>query len=451
MATAATRLRLVGRGGELAQLEAELRRAIAGELRCVLLLADPGVGKTRLAAELLNRHQRTVIGLSARAYPLGATASFGLWMEAFERHLSRLPPAEIRALCGGVLDDLASVLRSVASVRGRLPSHETLHPRLVQGFAVLLRNLAEKAPVVVVLDDVHLADASSLEALSQLARNLSTSRVLIVLAARPAELSQHPIAHDVLLGLEQDGILARQQLTGLSRDEVSELAAGVLERDPPAVFTDWLFTRSRGYPLFALGLVRTIVEEGGDLTAPTLERVPEELSDRVMSGLKQLDEPSLSTLEVLAVVGRRVELQELVVLTGRPLDRLAPILEGLVRLRLLTEEERGRDLVYEVTHPLVEETIYQAIGGARRRAIHRLLARAFASSGQRAAAASHYVRCAQPGEEEAIDALIDALQQAEERQSYREAMPILNGLLDLLPAGDPRWRRVLDAMSWDAE
>src|SRR2546430_11658342 len=149
MATAATRLRLVGRGGELAQLEAELRRAIAGELRCVLLLADPGVGKTRLAAELLNRHQRTVIGLSARAYPLGATASFGLWMEAFERHLSRLPPAEIRSLCGGVLDDLASVLRSVASVRGRLPSHETLHPRLGQGFAGLLRNLAEEAPVVV--------------------------------------------------------------------------------------------------------------------------------------------------------------------------------------------------------------------------------------------------------------------------------------------------------------
>jgi DNA-binding NarL/FixJ family response regulator len=409
------------------------------------------VGKTRLAAELLNRHQRTVIGLSARAYPLGATASFGLWMEAFERHLSRLPPAEIRALCGGVLDDLASVLRSVASVRGRLPSHETLHPRLVQGFAVLLRNLAEKAPVVVVLDDIHLADASSFEALSQLARNLSTSRVLFILAARPAELSQHPIAHDALLGLEQDGILARHQLSGLSREEISELAAAVLDREPPAVFTDWVFTRSRGYPLFALGLVRTIMEQGGDLTAPTLERVPEELSDRVMSGLKQLDEPSLATLEVVAVVGRRVELEELVVLTGRPLDRLATILENLVRLRLLTEEERGRDLIYEVTHPLVEETIYQAIGGARRRAIHRLLARAFASSGQRAAAASHYVRCAQPGEEEAIDALIDALQQAEERQSYREAMPILNGLLDLLPSGDPRWRRVLDAMSWDAE
>src|SRR2546429_9118761 len=107
MATAATRLRLVGRGGELAQLEAELRRAIAGELRCVLLLADPGVGKTRLAAELLNRHQRTVIRLSARAYPLGATASFGLWMEAFERHLRPLPPAEIRSPRRGGLAPLS--------------------------------------------------------------------------------------------------------------------------------------------------------------------------------------------------------------------------------------------------------------------------------------------------------------------------------------------------------
>src|SRR5207237_8304200 len=124
MATAATRLRLVGRGGELAQLEAELRRAIAGELRCVLLLADPGVGKTRLAAELLNRHQRTVIGLSARAYPLRATASFGPGIEALERHPSRLPPAHIRALSGAVLEDLARPPRSRAPARGSLPSHE---------------------------------------------------------------------------------------------------------------------------------------------------------------------------------------------------------------------------------------------------------------------------------------------------------------------------------------
>jgi DNA-binding CsgD family transcriptional regulator len=118
---------------------------------------------------------------------------------------------------------------------------------------------------------------------------------------------------------------------------------------------------------------------------------------------------------------------------------------------LVTEEERGRELIYEVTHPLIQEAIYQAIGGARRRAIHRLVARALAATGQRAAAASHYVRCAEIGEAEAVDALIDALRQAEERQSHREAMPNLGALIDLLPGGDPRWLRVLDGMDWDAE
>lgn len=99
----------------------------------------------------------------------------------------------------------------------------------------------------------------------------------------------------------------------------------------------------------------------------------------------------------------------------------------------------------------MQETIYQEIGGARRRAIHRLVARAMVGLGQRAAAASHYARCASVGEAEAIDALIDALRQAEERESHREAMTILDGLLELLPSGDERWLRVLDAMSWDAE
>lgn len=92
--------RLVGREAELGALEAELARAAAGQFRCVLLVADPGVGKTRLAAEFLARHPE-VTGLSARAYPLGSTASFGLWAEALDRHLRRLPPEEISESAAG--------------------------------------------------------------------------------------------------------------------------------------------------------------------------------------------------------------------------------------------------------------------------------------------------------------------------------------------------------------
>lgn len=78
------RTRLVGRAAEIAKLETEQRRGLAGELRCVLLLGEPGVGKTRLADEILARSRRRAYGLSARAYPLGQTVSFGLWAEALD-------------------------------------------------------------------------------------------------------------------------------------------------------------------------------------------------------------------------------------------------------------------------------------------------------------------------------------------------------------------------------
>src|SRR5262249_61601200 len=88
---------LVGRQGELAMLRAELERARAGEFRCVLVLGEPGVGKTRLARELLGMPQQ--FGLLARAYPWGATTPFGMWAEAFEGHLRGLTATQGVQLC----------------------------------------------------------------------------------------------------------------------------------------------------------------------------------------------------------------------------------------------------------------------------------------------------------------------------------------------------------------
>ena len=139
------RTRIVGRGREIAELDGQWQRAAAGEFRFVLVIGEPGMGKTRLAAEALEDRRRASIELSARAHPLGDTASFGLWVEALERHLRTLAKPDVAALCGGFLDDLASLLRSVAVVRGAAPDREPPRPRLLEGLAVLLANLAEQA------------------------------------------------------------------------------------------------------------------------------------------------------------------------------------------------------------------------------------------------------------------------------------------------------------------
>src|SRR5207245_4949806 len=115
------------------------------------------------------------------------------------------------------------------------------------------------------------------------------------------------------------------------------------------------------------------------------------------------------------------------------------------------EAEEGRDLTYEIAHPLYQEVVYASIGGARRRALHRHVARALVAAGRPGPAAAHFVRSADVGDPEAVDALRDALAQAEARELHREALALLQALLELLPAGDRRWVDVHDAMGRQPE
>lgn len=435
----------------MAELAHEFRRAAAGEFRSVLLLADPGIGKTSLAREFLLRRRARATVLTARAYPLGETASFGVWSEALESHLRGLGSEEVARFCGGFLDDLAALIRSVAAVRGSASGGEPPRSRLLEGLAVLVANLSTHAPVLVFLDDAHLADASSWGALGYLARTIQDARVLVLAAARPAELSEHGPATDVVFGLEQEGMLSRLELSTLNHEELRTLVEAYVPEAPPRALVEWLDQRSRGNPLFALGLLHALVDEGADLRAPELHSLPEELAERVGARARSLDQWQLATLEVLATLGRRVELRELVDLTGLHVDRISVILERLVRSRLVIEEERGHELSYEIAHPLIADAIYQRIGGARRRGLHRAVGRALLAGGRLGEAAPHFARSADVGDEEAINALSDGVREAEERGAYRESLTILDALVELIPAGDVRWLDVLHVLSWRAE
>lgn len=443
--------RLVGRGPLLAALDAERRKAASGCFRCVLLSGDAGLGKSRVASEFAKRGGRTSVSLVARAYPLGATASLGVWAEAIESHLRNLTPEEIERLSGGFLDDLAGLLRSVAAVRGWAPSEEPPRVRLLQGLAALLANMAERATVIVVMDDMHLADASSWEALHYLGRNLTDCRVLFLAIARPAELKDNDVACEVLLGLEHDGCVNRIDIAPLDREALAELADDVLARQAPPATVAWLAEHSRGNALFALSLLEALVEQEADLSEPQLRSLPDTLADAVQAQLRSFDEPTVATLELLAVVGRRVELSDLVSLSARPLDRLTSILHRLVASRLVVEEERGRSLTYEIAHPLIQQVIAHNIGGARRRSLHRLVARALVEAGRLGAAAPHFARSAGEGDHEAVAALRDAVRQAEQQGAYREALTILDALVQILPPGDSRWLDVFNALQWQAE
>lgn len=437
--------RFVGRVAEVAALEAERHRSAAGELRCILLAGDPGAGKTRLAEECLARHAATSTTLTARARPLSTVASFGVWAEAFEEHLRQLPSDEVAALCGGFLDDLAGLLRSVAGVRRAIPDREPPRIRFLESLGTLLTNLARRRPVVLFLDDMHLADASSWEVLEYLALHFSRTPALVVAAVRPGELADQPLAVRVLLDLEQQEVLRRIDVETLGEEAVEQLAEDLLGRTVGKDVLDWVAERSRGNTLFAVGLLRALRDEGG-VPRPGLRVLPEELADRVRARVGLLDPDAQRVLEVLAVAGGRVELGELVRFSGRPLEELAPAVRRLTRTRLVAEDQRAHRVAYEVAHPVIAETIYDDIGGATRFALHRQVGRALLIAGHLGEAALHFARSADSGDDEAIAVLRDALRQAEERGGFREALKILGALAEILPPGDPRWLAVADTL-----
>src|SRR5499427_3118365 len=360
---------LVGRDAELAALDEQVALVRTGAFRVVLVTGEPGIGKSRLVNELAERQRDSAVVVESRAFELGMTYSLALWVEAFERLLSSASNAEVRRLCGASVRDLALVLRSARRALGSgpgKPDSELDHEpgrdpdpeRLLRALTELLNNLSADSPVIVVLDDVHNADASSWQALYHMARRLPDRPVLVLATARIADLARHAVAGQVLVGLEQDEALVRLGLQALTGESVAALTHAVLRSgDVPPALVSWLAGRSRGYPLFVIGLLRALLEAGADLTQPRLSRVPESLAGRVALLVGGLDPEDRELLEVLAVIGGRVDLDNLVRVLGRPLDRLGLPLERLTRSRLVAEHQAAHRLSYEIAHPLIQDAV----------------------------------------------------------------------------------------------
>lgn len=447
---------LVGRDDNLKMLEAEAMTVSSGAFRVVLVTGGAGVGKTRLVAEAMKRQPETKVLLSARSYRWGGTISFGPWVEAIDRYLRRLEPDDVYRLCGPVRDDLAAILASVQPETEE-PRREPDRGRLLDALAHLLDNLSRENSVLIAFDDLHLADSSAWEALRYLGQRLENSPVGVFATARPLQLRSRLVSQEVLLGLEDDGLLTRIDLAPLTRSEVTALSHEVLRADPraPSAFVpepliDWLMKRSLGHPLFTIGLLRALTEEGADLTDPRLERIPHKVSERVALDIHALDSRHREVLETLAVLDQRCDLDELRKLSSRSVQELGIALDSLSRTQLVAEQGSGLDLRYEIAHPIIQDVIYDEMGSARRAALHAEAAQMMAASGRLGAAASHYA-LAGLRDEESVDALFLAMKQAGERDLYQEELAVLNTLLKVLPAGDQRWRRVLDSVTLQSE
>lgn len=440
--------RLVGRDAELTGINNVLGVAAEGQLRVCLMLGDPGSGKSHLLREIEDNAGPAFTSIAARATSFERTTPFAVWISALDRYFRDLEPAA-REQIARRTPSLSPLIRSLRSER--FDRQKGDHVAITEELADAVAMIAMPKPLLVLLDDLHLAGAPSWEGLYHLAESESSARVALVVTARSAELGDHPIAADVVHTLEQDGVLTRFDLKPFSDEDLADLARYHLGIDePPQRLVDWLSKLSQGIPLFATGLLRALVDIGGDPAQPALSEIPPELRERVLRRLRDLSPLSTNTLRYLAVIDEPAGVGELAGVAGQGRDQTAVALDDLNRHGLIAHRYKGVQPLFEVAHPLIRDIIYDEIGVAQRGAMHGSIGRALLAMG-RPTGAEHLARSSAQGDETPIHVLIDALKATETQGQYRECAAIVAALVGVLPEGDRRWLDVLAVMDPHAE
>ncbi|HJQ43232.1 MAG TPA: AAA family ATPase [Jatrophihabitantaceae bacterium] len=374
---------LVGRRVELATLLRELGAAERGERRLALLAGEPGIGKTRLASETARHaYDEGGVVLYGRCDE-GGLIPFQPFVEALGHYVEHVPDAELQRQPEEHLSALTKLLPSLRTRFPWLPDSqsgdaETERYRLFEAIVALLATMAQRSPVVLVLDDLHWADRATLLILKHTMRSSAASALLIVGTYRDVEVGRaHPFA-TVMHDLRRERLpVERIDLAGLSRDEVEALITSWAGHEAPPSLTEAVWAETEGHPFFVEEVLRhlletgAISERGGRLdTSGTLRvGIPESVRSVIESRLARLDEGTQRVLTVGAVAGREFSAALLEKVCGLAPDVLFEHLEEAQSARLVVETQ-GATIGYRFSHALIQESLYDALARSRRANLH---------------------------------------------------------------------------------
>ena len=407
----------VGRGDEL--------RAIAGaaaEARqtggVVLIAGEGGAGKSRLldqAAGHLAETGWTVV--TGNCPDVGGAPSAWAWTEALRALAERIPPAEPAEALGALLDP-------DGRAPGPAPDAAAARFRLHRSVVGWLRDAAAAAPVAVLLDDLHQADAETLALLETAAAGLAGSPLLLMAAYRPAEASGELEQALAVLARRSP---ARLSLAGLPAPDAATLITSVYGGPVDEQLVQALAARTGGNPFYLRESAKLLASEGA-LVA--VSEVPEGVRDVLRRRLSRLPPPAVAVLRLAAAVGQEADVEVLVGAADTDEDGVITGLEAGVIAGLLTEPAPGR---VRFVHALVRDTVYADLTQLRRTRMHARAAAAIRRlhPDDVPALAHHYLRAASADTAQAaIGYAIQAAEQADRRYAYDAAVTLLEQALD---------------------
>lgn len=418
----------LGRERELGALEAGLDDLAAGRGGLFLFVGEPGIGKTRLADEL--GRSAVARGFAVhwgRAWEAGGAPSYWLIVQVLRSMGRAVGPRALGELLGGRAAELGELMPEL--LRGipasaRAPVHaERERFQLFEAVQLFLHAVAAGAPQVVVLDDLHAADPSSLSLLHFIVRDLRSSPVLVVGTYREAEARLTPAIASTLAQIAREAVV--MPLRPLDREEVAEFVAQTTGAAPSEARIEALHQRTEGNPLF----LRELLRLPGSVT-----RAPEGIREVVHARLSLLSPELRRVLEAAAVLGREIELDLLAAMLDVPDHELIELLVRAADASVV--ESFAAPATWRFTHVLLREGLYADLGVDRRAVLHRAAATLLQrrDGEPRLTERAHHLFHAIPATTvgEATDAALEAAEHAVHVLAFEDACVVLARISRLL-------------------
>ncbi|MBT3941554.1 MAG: protein kinase [Chloroflexi bacterium] len=384
----------VGRQTEMDQLRSIFEETLSGRGSLVALVGEPGIGKTRISQELAGyaglRGARVLWG---RCYESGGAPPYWPWVQAIRSYVNQTDHDQLRQEMGAAAADIAEIVPDVREALPELAGRtapaedpEVARFRLFDSITSFLRNASRNTPIVIVLDDLHWADQSSLLLLEFAGREIADGRILVMGNYRDVELNRrHPLAQ-TLGQLLRERQFERVSLTGLTEDDVQAFITIVAGLPAPPALLRLVYAQTEGNPLYVTEVVRLLAQEGL-LTPERLRsvvsgpdgndwnvRVPEGVWEVITRRLDRLSERCYDTLMTAAVIGRVFTLEQIDrLLDDMSEDRALSVLEEALEARIIDELPSAIGS-YQFSHALIRETLAGEVSLARQARLHARIA-----------------------------------------------------------------------------
>jgi tetratricopeptide (TPR) repeat protein len=452
----------VGRESERADLRRLLDQTVRGQGALVMIGGEPGVGKTRLAEELLlEARQRGVLALTGHCNEMEGAPPYIPFVEILEATARIVPREAFREALGDAAPEVAKLMPELRRLFPDIGAPLELPPEqerryLFNSVQEFLERAARVQPLFLVWEDLHWADDATLLLLQHIAQRLHEMPMLIVGTCRDVELDvARPLAA-ALRELTRQRLAHRIALRRLPQDGVAAMLEALSGQEPPAPLVQAVYAETEGNPFFVEEVFQYLAEEGKlfdaqgrwrpDLRIGELE-VPRSVRLVIGQRLERVCEDCRRILTAAAVVGRGFSFELLQALGDVSADALLDAVDEAERAHLITSTADGPEARFTFAHELIRQTLVSGLSLPRRQrrhlrvaeAMERVYARALE---EHAAELAHHLHqagsAADP--EKAVRYLALAGDQAMEAAAFEDALRHYDDALSLQPADDQRGR-----------